>query len=144
MAGNVLIKNANGKTVTLQNPDTNNIDITLDLSNIALDNEKVDIASFVGSNVSLSSSGYQKLPSGLIIQWGGITILGDSNASIPFPIAFPNSCFTVFATFENQAGDIPAPADTRIAQVRLFSKTSVTLRNLSVNASSYVWFAIGY
>ena len=142
MAGNVLIKNANGKTVTLQNPDTNNIDITLDLSNIALDNEKVDIASFVGSNVSLSSSGYQKLPSGLIIQWGNITVLGNSNASTPFPIAFPNSCFTVFATFENKAGDISA--DTRIAQVRLFSNTSVTLRNLSGNASAYVWFAIGY
>ena len=35
MAGNVLIKNANGNTVTLQNPDTNLADVVVDTSNIA-------------------------------------------------------------------------------------------------------------
>ena len=35
MAGNVLIKNANGNTVTLQNPDTNLGDVTVDTSKIA-------------------------------------------------------------------------------------------------------------
>ena len=35
MAGNVSIQNANGNTITLQNPDTNNADIVIDTSKIA-------------------------------------------------------------------------------------------------------------
>lgn len=35
MAGNFNIKNANGKTLTIQNPDTNNADIVIDGSKIA-------------------------------------------------------------------------------------------------------------
>lgn len=35
MAGNLEIKNANGKTITLQNPDTNGSDIVVDLSDVA-------------------------------------------------------------------------------------------------------------
>ena len=35
MAGNLNIKNANGKTLTIQNPDTNNADIVIDGSKIA-------------------------------------------------------------------------------------------------------------
>lgn len=34
MAGNFLIKNGNGNTVTLQNPDTNTTDVVVDTSNI--------------------------------------------------------------------------------------------------------------
>lgn len=44
---------------------------------------------------SLSPNGYQKLPSGLIIQWGSVTIPANSNGSFMFPIQFPNSCFVV-------------------------------------------------
>ena len=36
MAGNVKIQNANGKTVTLQNPDTNGSDITVDMSKLVV------------------------------------------------------------------------------------------------------------
>lgn len=48
-----------------------------------------------GSNVSLSNNGYQKLPSGLIIQWGG-TSSGASNPTVTtYPIAFPTACLQV-------------------------------------------------
>lgn len=44
---------------------------------------------------SKATSGYQKLPSGLIIQWGAITQSDIANATTAyvwnFPIAFPNS-----------------------------------------------------
>lgn len=36
MAGNLLIKNANGKTVTLQNPDTNNSDVTVKMDKLVV------------------------------------------------------------------------------------------------------------
>lgn len=52
--------------------------------------------SFMGTNQSLLSNGYQRLPGGLIIQWGYIsnwTTVGDSTYSVTFPLAFPNSIF---------------------------------------------------
>lgn len=52
---------------------------------------------FFGS--SLAASGYQKLPSGLIIQWGGsVSIQAGSTITVNFPIAFPVSCSIVLAT----------------------------------------------
>lgn len=41
MAGNIAISNANGKKITLQNPDTNNSDITIDTSKIATSTDLV-------------------------------------------------------------------------------------------------------
>ncbi len=65
----------------------------------------------------LAGSGYQKLPSGLIIQWGQtgsiFTINNNSGQmSSPFPIAFPNVCLSVQLTttygFNNgSATDVP-------------------------------------
>lgn len=49
---------------------------------------------FQGSNQSLADSGYQKLPGGLMFQWGGATITNVDTA-YNFPIAFPNACFGV-------------------------------------------------
>jgi len=43
-----------------------------------------------GANQSLASSGYQKLPGGLIIQWGSST-----STPIYFPISFPNACLQI-------------------------------------------------
>lgn len=47
-----------------------------------------------GANQSLASNGYQKLPGGLIIQWGTGTYT--DNQVVTFPIAFPGNClFTI-------------------------------------------------
>lgn len=48
-------------------------------------------SAFTGSNQSKTTNGYQKLPGGLIIQWG----LGNSESTVTFPIAFPNACLNV-------------------------------------------------
>lgn len=53
--------------------------------------------SLKGANQQLTSSGYQKLPGGLIIQWttGVFTNVGDSTQTINFPIPFPNQVLQV-------------------------------------------------
>lgn len=51
---------------------------------------------FTGANQSLSSSGYQKLPGGLIFQW--CTGL-DNSAANNFPMTFPNNCFGAVTAF---------------------------------------------
>ena len=52
---------------------------------------------------SLTASGYQKLPSGLIIQWMPVTSTIAGFQNFPFPIAFPNALLGV-AAVKNQAG----------------------------------------
>ena len=44
---------------------------------------------------SLAESGYQKLPSGLIIQWGKTNTTGTTT----FPIAFPNACLSLIVDY---------------------------------------------
>lgn len=63
-------------------------------------------AAFTGSNVSLSGNGYQKLPSGLIIQWGSITIATGGSVLIPvsLPITFPHTQFQTFGTSQSAGG----------------------------------------
>ncbi|KVN76048.1 hypothetical protein WL05_01755 [Burkholderia ubonensis] len=47
---------------------------------------------------SLASAGYQKLPSGLIVQWGAIGNVTTSATSASFPIAFTSAVYSVSLT----------------------------------------------
>lgn len=51
---------------------------------------------FDGSNQDLSANGYQKLPGGLILQWGKVLESSSSTDYRYFPIPFPNACFGCF------------------------------------------------
>ena len=54
------------------------------------------IKSYVDTDVPvmLGENGYQKFPSGLIMQWGFIDT-GSSNGTVSFPISFPNQLFNI-------------------------------------------------
>ena len=60
---------------------------------------KVALASFVGTNQSISNNGYQKIPGGFIIQWGlaPSTVQGGMGTNI-FPVSFPGSCLSIILT----------------------------------------------
>jgi len=62
------------------------------------DSTKVALEAFTGANVRLSINGYQKLPSGLIIQWGSTSSNGVGYSDFTYPIAFPNSVLTIIPT----------------------------------------------
>jgi hypothetical protein len=47
---------------------------------------------FSGSNQSLTTNGYQKLPNGLILQWGYVPSI---NTTVTFPVAFTTACYSV-------------------------------------------------
>lgn len=58
-------------------------------------------AQFGGSfSGSIGTSGYQKLPSGLIIQWGSVSITAGANTaqSVTLPIAFPTAIRAVYGS----------------------------------------------
>ena len=58
-------------------------------------NQLPDMSSFAAS---LSVSGWQKLPGGLIIQWGQVLSNSGGFAPWTYPIAFSTACFHVYAT----------------------------------------------
>lgn len=105
---------------------------------------------FKGANQSLSVNGYQKLPGGLIIQWGRIAMEANESTkgTITFPIAFPAACLQVITTVESNDTDandafeafvITGSLTTTTAQVRFGSNRG------SWSATNYVrYLAIGY
>jgi len=90
---------------------------------------------------SFLANGYQKLPSGLIIQWGLYTTAGTTNsAAISYPIAFPNNVLNVVATHESStSGSVYAVATN--TQTASSFKVIVS----GGYGGAYVrWIAIGY
>lgn len=58
----------------------------------------ITLSSLTAFAKSLGASGYQKLPGGLIIQWGSNSAGGSGAASVSFPISFPTACVNVQVT----------------------------------------------
>jgi hypothetical protein len=50
---------------------------------------------FTGTNQQIATNGFQKLPGGLIIQWGSIALNSTPQINSTFPIPFPNQCLSV-------------------------------------------------
>lgn len=88
-----------------------------------------------GFFAALGAIGYQKLPSGLIIQWGG-NIFTSAGAAVTFPIAFPSLCIGVFAT-DNDNANVAAFAAGNL------SKTGFVGRSIA-GAEGAIWLALGY
>ncbi|SAL03103.1 hypothetical protein AWB77_06707 [Caballeronia fortuita] len=68
------------------------------------------VAFNAGPTVSLSNSGYQKLPSGLIIQWAQAACAAGATTTTAFPIAFPTACLNVAGSGYQAAGNQQAYA----------------------------------
>lgn len=94
---------------------------------------------FTGSNQSLGangSTGYQKLPGGLIMQWGYSGDTG-STMTITLPVTFPNAFINVQITVTS------ASVSAAGASISSTSQFSVT-RDTGNPISGFYWFAIGY
>lgn len=98
------------------------------------------LTNFKGENQSLASSGYQKLPGGLIIQWGIISLPQAGQTTIYFSISFPTSCLVVTANGLRNIDDSSA-ADTYF---KTKSKSNAILDNSSNPAQDAMYIAIGY
>lgn len=88
---------------------------------------------------SLAANGYQKLPSGLIIQWGSFSYesaYGNVVAKT-FPIAFTTACYSVTTQGTARSG-----AESNSGWVTAKSTTSFSFADWLNN--SIQWIAIGY
>ena len=119
-----------------------NWSLKADKTEVAL---KVALADFTGANASLANTGYQKLPSGLIIQWGQGALVNDSTETIIFPIAFPNGVFSYSATLGSVIDGIHSYSIGFGASA--LPKTAATITITTTTGYSIIgfnWIAIGY
>lgn len=100
----------------------------------------VRLSAFTGSNQSLSANGWQKLPGGLILQWGYLaTTLG----TFSFPIAFPTACLAVLGTNSNSQGANNDNVFAYVVSATQFYMASKASTGAVNNYPGY-WLAIGY
>lgn len=87
---------------------------------------------------SLASSGYQKFPGGLIVQWGKSgNISANSSAGVTFPIPFPNAVFSVTCTNDRAQDNQGSIA------VLSISLSSFSIGNSHDSTNAAYWVAWG-
>ncbi|OHD24774.1 MAG: hypothetical protein A2Y38_07800 [Spirochaetes bacterium GWB1_59_5] len=90
----------------------------------------------------MGSAGYQKLPGGLILQWGELVSAGTSG-NIILPIAFPNEFFAVF-TSDNKGGpDVITVGANRTSLSQFAWYGTNTSTGASAVPQTWSWFALG-
>lgn len=101
-----------------------------------------------GGNQSLAVNGYQRLPGGLIIQWGAYTntISGQAGLTINFPISFPTACISVQVSDRNVTQN--ANYDLFMQMVSFTTTSFTTFSQWTGSGSATLeglyWIAIGY
>lgn len=82
-------------------------------------------------SVSLAGSGYQKLPSGLIVQWGAVSTSASADVTLTFPIAFPTSALCAVAVPVSGTGTTVA----MMACTAALNATGVNVANYLTNGA---------
>lgn len=99
----------------------------------------VTLSSLSAFAKSLTANGYQKLPGGLIIQWGSNS---SSSASVTFPIAFPTALLQVIYSFGYPSSQAFAGGYQWLTAQSTTGFT--TFYNPSDGAGKGTWIAVGY
>ena len=94
---------------------------------------------------SMAGNGYQKLPSGLIIQWGTTTAASaasGTSTTTTLPIAFITNCVTALATNTGAVGG-NSTYNTTAKTVSSFTVERGNSSNIETGLD-FNWIAIGY
>lgn len=91
----------------------------------------------------IAPTGYQKLPGGLIMQWGSLTTSASADSHITFPIAFPTACNNRQVSVREGGGAVPI-----VASIGAHNLTGMSigafLSSTTARSSIVVdWIAIG-
>lgn len=90
---------------------------------------------------SMAANGYQKLPSGLIVQWGTTaSVANGGSASITYPIAFPTA--RICAVGSGIGTGINGSASA--AAFNAGTLSGCTIYNWGAIAAQFSWLAVGY
>lgn len=92
------------------------------------------LSTFSDFGKSFGNSGYQKLPNGLILQWGETSAA--SGTTIPLPVTPPNTVMKVFAN--------PYSGSLYYAQTTAKTNTGFNIVHNAPTGTIIFWFAITY
>ncbi|MEK4512851.1 pyocin knob domain-containing protein [Paenibacillus sp. FSL K6-2524] len=94
-----------------------------------------------GSNpASITDNGYQKLASGLILQWGTLVNAASAVATHPlFPLTYPNKCLHASAVV-----DISGVSFGPVANVFSITNSQLGIAHNATGNKNIMWFSIGY
>lgn len=88
---------------------------------------------------SLQENGWCRLPSGLILQWGAVTVAAQSSVSISFPTAFPVVCLNMQATFNSTNLSVyDSPVGVSFTRIGAIIRNSAEFGSKKIN-----YFAVG-
>lgn len=116
--------------------------------------DAVATTQFTGTNQAIGANGYQKIPGGLIMQWGitstaiGIDTVVTINLATTPNIVFPTSCLNVQAVAVNPNAPTQNDNDS-FAQVVSYTASQIQLVNNQSKGGAatplyLMWFAIGH
>jgi len=106
------------------------------------DIDMATLKTMLGYTGSLGGSGYQVLPSGLILQWLTSSVIASGvQATQTFPFTFPNAHFATLTTYVSAAATVPG--NTPIGHVVPVSTAAFAIRNLYQASAQYYCFSIG-
>jgi hypothetical protein len=97
-------------------------------------------SAFQGANQSLVANGYQKLPGGLILQWGLATSGAGGNTLITFPITFPSGVLRIITAspFGNIINGVGSTTSSN------FNAASTVANTGAGSVGTQIpWFALG-
>lgn len=134
-----------------------------DLTNVGTARNNLGLGSAATKNVvnvpgnldfswSTSANGYQRLPSGLILQWGSTTLpnpgSSSSNLTVTFPIAFPNTAYyaggSALAQSNSTFGQWPSVNVQNLGTTSFRLVVDSTVSSIPINQDIPLrWFAIG-
>jgi hypothetical protein len=95
----------------------------------------------LGTSASLAANGYQKLPGGLILQWGAATSSAGGAQTVTLPITFPTAIRNVQVTAAITGQPMLATTDSQSTSSFTFSVWNLSGSRVAVGA---YWIAIGY
>ena len=104
----------------------------------ATNTTQIATTAFAYGTLSAGTNGYQKLPSGLIIQWG--TTVGTSPSTVTLPITFPNSLLGYPIVTDGDYGNSSASCGL----TGVPTTSSIQLATNSGTVYRWAWLVIGY
>ena len=96
---------------------------------------------FGGGGGVLTMNGWQRLPGGLIIQWGQATTEPDGNIVVTFPIAFPSACWSL--TFASNISGSAAHGYQALTAANFFLQSWSTDTAAPAASLTCTWIAVG-
>lgn len=101
---------------------------------------------FTGSNQSLATSGYQKLPGGLVIQWGQVSSTADGQQTFSFSTSFATAClFISLVRWEKTSGTADEGGASQVNASRYTTSGFTVNRDTGFDGTyTFKYLAIGY